>query len=60
MGPANIVKVNGYLTRREDVRAYRDIRDRMLGGVETASTLVMVSALVIPEATVEIEVVAAA
>lgn len=60
MGPANIVKVNGYLTRRDDVRAYRDIRDRMLGGVETASTLVVVSALVIPEAVAEIEVVATA
>jgi enamine deaminase RidA (YjgF/YER057c/UK114 family) len=60
MGPENVVKINGYLTRREDVRAYREIRDRMLGGVAAASTLVVVSALVIPEATVEIEVVAAA
>ena len=60
MGPENVVKVNGYLTRREDVRAYREIRDRMLGGVAAAATLVVVTALVIPEATVEIEVVAAA
>jgi len=60
MGPANLVKVTGFLTRREDVRAYRDIRDHLLGGIETASTLVIVAGLVLPDALVEIEAIAVA
>lgn len=60
MGPANLVKVTGFLVRPQDVRAYREIRDRLLGGIETASTLVIVAGLVMPDALVEIEAVAVA
>ena len=60
MGPQDLVKVTAYLTRHEDVAHYRDIRDRMLGGAETASTLVVVAGLAHPDWLVEIEAVAAA
>lgn len=60
MAAADIVKVNGYLTRAEDTPLFRGVRDRMLAGAESASTLVVVSALAHPDWLVEIEVVAAA
>jgi len=56
----NLVKVTAYLTNADEVGLYREIRDRMLGGVHTASTLVVVNALAHPDWTVEIEAVAAA
>lgn len=56
----DIVKVNVFLTRREDVGIYREIRDKMLEGRIPASTLVVVSGLASPEMLVEIEVIAAA
>ncbi len=59
MGAADLVKVTAYLTRHEDVAHYRDLRDRMLGGAETASTLVVVAGLAHPDWLVEIEAVAA-
>ena len=59
MGPEHLVKVTAYLTRHEDVAHYRDIRDRMLGGAESASTLVVVAGLAHPDWLVEIEAVAA-
>ena len=43
----------------EDVALYRDIRDRMLGGAEAASTLVVVAGLANPDWLVEIEAIAA-
>ena len=60
MGPHDLVKVNGYITRAEDVGLYRRVRERMIPGAEPASTLVVVTALVQPEMVVEIEAVAAA
>ena len=59
MGASDLVKVTAYLTRQEDVAHYRGIRDRMLGGAETASTLVIVAGLAHPDWLVEIEAVAA-
>ena len=59
MGGADVVKVTAYLTQPEDVKFYREIRDRMLNGVETASTLVIVAGLAHPDWRVEIEVIAA-
>jgi enamine deaminase RidA (YjgF/YER057c/UK114 family) len=56
----DIVKVNVFLTRREDVGIYREIRDRVLEGRMPASTLLIVAGLVLPETLVEIEVIAAA
>jgi 2-iminobutanoate/2-iminopropanoate deaminase len=55
----DVVKITAYLTRREDIAAYRAVRDRMIGEARPASTLVVVSALVRPEWLVEIEAIAA-
>ena len=60
MKTKDIVKVTAYLTNAEDVGIYRDIRDRMLGGHVSASTLLIVSGLADPNWTVEIEAIAAA
>ena len=59
MGPPDVVKVTAYLTRHEDVAHYREVRDRMLGGIETASTLLIVAGLAHPDWLAEIEVIAA-
>lgn len=59
MGPADIVRLNGYLVRPEDVKAYRDIRVRHLGSAEPASTLVIVAGLASSDWLVEVEAVAA-
>ena len=60
MWPHALVKVNAYLTDRAYVPTYRAVRDRMLGDVATASTLLIVAGLADPKALVEIEAVAAA
>lgn len=60
MKKEDIVKVTAYLTNAEDVGIYRDIRDRMLDGHISASTLLIVSGLADPNWTVEIEAIAAA
>lgn len=59
MSVHDIAKVTAYLTRAEDTALYRKVRDRMLDGAETASTLVIVSGLAHPDWLVEIEAVAA-
>lgn len=59
MSAADLVKVTAYLTRREDLGAYRGARDRMLGDAKPASTLLFVSGLADPAWLVEIEGVAA-
>jgi 2-iminobutanoate/2-iminopropanoate deaminase len=59
MGPEDIVRLNGYLVRSEDVAAYREIRVRHLGNLKPASTLVIVAALASPDWLVEVEAVAA-
>ncbi|MFZ5791844.1 MAG: RidA family protein [Pseudomonadota bacterium] len=59
MDVGDIVKVNQFLTRAQDVGASRTIRDEMLGGHAAASTLLVVSALAHPALLVEIEVIAA-
>ncbi len=55
----DLVKVTVLLTRASDIAASRIIRDRMLGAVEPASTLMIVAGLAAPEMLVEIEGVAA-
>lgn len=60
MGPHDLVKVTAYLTDREDIGLFREIRDARLEGAQPASTLVVVSGLADPEWRVEIEAVAAA
>lgn len=59
MGPADIVRVNAYVTSQEGVAVFRTVRDRMLAGAAPASTLLIVAGLAHPDWLVEIEVVAA-
>ena len=59
MALSDIVKVNIYLTRREDIPRLRDIRAERLA-VAPAVTMVLVAGLHDPEWLVEIEAVAAA
>jgi enamine deaminase RidA (YjgF/YER057c/UK114 family) len=59
MNAHNIVKVTAFLTRRDDLAAYREVRDRMMRDARPASTLVFVSGLASPDWLVEIEAVAA-
>lgn len=59
MGPADVVRLNIYLTDAGDVATYRRIRDDRMEGRLTASTLLVISALVDPKMKVEIEAVAA-
>ncbi len=59
MGYEHIVKLTHYLTRQEDIAAYREVRAQVLGKLAPASTLLVISALARPEALIEIDVVAA-
>lgn len=56
---SDIVRVNAYVTRREDMPAYMRVRDRIVGEPPPASTLLIVSGFTRPEFLVEIEAVAA-
>ena len=55
----NIVKVNVFLTRREDIDYYRESRGAFLGDSPPASTLLFVAGLADPAMVVEIEAVCA-
>ena len=57
-GFEDVVKVNVYLRRIGDRAAVNTVRQRYFGESRPASTLVEVSAFVIPEALVEIDAVA--
>lgn len=59
MGFENLVKVTHYLTRREDIGVYREVRAQFLGKNAPASTLLVIAALARPEALVEVEAIAA-
>ena len=59
MGVEDIVKLTQYLTRREDLAHYRDIRSRNLREHRPASMLMFVEELVWPDMLIELEVVAA-
>lgn len=59
MEPRNLVKVTTFLTRREDIAASRAARQRHLGDLRPASTLLIVSGLASPDYLAEIEAVAA-
>lgn len=58
MSAADLVKVNHYLTRADDLKDYNAVRSRHLGPARPASTLVVVQALARPEWRVEVEGVA--
>ncbi|HUK59417.1 MAG TPA: RidA family protein [Stellaceae bacterium] len=55
----DIVKINHYLTRKEDIAAYREVRGKALGSHQPASTLLVISALAREDFLVEVECVAA-
>ena len=59
MTKEDLVKVNSYLVRRQDLDAYRAIRSRFYGGVRPASTLLLISGLAREGGLIEIEAVAA-
>ena len=59
MGIEDIIRINQFLTRREDLDSYRAIRTRHLGDARPASTLLFVDELIWPEMLIEIEVIAA-
>ena len=59
MGPADIVRLNTYLTDSNDIAGYRAIRDSHMSGHEAASTMLVISALAQPQFKIEVEAVAA-
>jgi enamine deaminase RidA (YjgF/YER057c/UK114 family) len=59
LGVEDLVKVNTYITRPEDVDVNHRIRDRMLKDDGPTVTMVTVAALVHPEWRVEVEGIAA-
>jgi enamine deaminase RidA (YjgF/YER057c/UK114 family) len=59
MSVTDLVKVDGFVVRPGLIPLYRTVRERRLGGHAAASTLVVVSALVVPSLLVEIQAVAA-
>jgi enamine deaminase RidA (YjgF/YER057c/UK114 family) len=60
MGPADVIRINAFVTAREHMAAYMAARDDWLAGVARlpASTLVIVSGFTRPEFLVEVEVTA--
>jgi enamine deaminase RidA (YjgF/YER057c/UK114 family) len=62
MGPADVIRINAFVTDRAHMRAYMAARDAWLAGVTRlpASTLVIVAGFTRPEFKVEVEVTAAA
>lgn len=60
MTPENLVKITAFLTRREDLGTFREVRDRLVTVAKPASSLVLVAGLADPAWLVEIEAVAAA
>lgn len=59
MAVADIVKLTQHLINREDLGAYRDIRNSYLGDHAPASMLTFLPSLVWPNMLIELEVVAA-
>lgn len=59
LGFSDIVRINAYLTRREDMAGYMAVRDRLVADPPPASTLMIVSGFTRPEFLVEVEVIAA-
>ena len=55
----NVVRINAYVTAREHMRPYMDVRDRLFPAPSPASTLMIVSGFTREEFKVEVEVVAA-
>lgn len=60
MGLEHVVKINAYVTGREHLRSYMDVRNELFGEPYPASTLMIVSGFARPEFLVEIEAIGAA
>ena len=60
MSLSDVVRINAYVTGRDHLKPYMQVRDEMFGDPPPASTLMIVSGFAREEFTVEIEVVAAA
>jgi 2-iminobutanoate/2-iminopropanoate deaminase len=60
MGLADIVRINAYVSGREHLQPYMEVRNALFTDGLPASTLMIVSGFARPEFTVEIEAVAAA
>ena len=56
----DVVRINAYVTGREHLRPYMDVRDGLFEEPYPASTLMIVSGFARPEFVVEIEALAAA
>lgn len=59
LGLEHVVRINAYVSGREHLRPYMDVRNRRFGAPLPASTLMVVSGFARPEFFVEVEVIAA-
>ena len=59
MGPEDLLRVNQYFVRPEDVEPVRKMRVKMTGDLRTGSTLLRVAGLASPDWLIEIEAMAA-
>lgn len=59
LGLEHVVRINAFVTAREHLKPYMDVRNKRFGQPLPASTLMMVAGFARPEFLVEIEVVAA-
>ena len=59
LGLEHVVRINAFVTGREHLRPYMDVRNKRFGHPLPASTLMIVAGFARPEFLVEIEVVAA-
>jgi len=59
LGLEHVVRINAYVSGREHLRPYMDVRNRRFSPPFPASTLMIVSGFARPEFTVEVEVIAA-
>jgi 2-iminobutanoate/2-iminopropanoate deaminase len=59
MGLKDIVRINAYVTGREHLQPYMQVRNGLFGEPYPASTLMIVAGFARPEFVVEIEVIAA-
>lgn len=54
----DVVRITTYLTSLDDLAGMREVRSEYLSSEPPASTAVQVAALVVPEAMIEVEVIA--
>jgi enamine deaminase RidA (YjgF/YER057c/UK114 family) len=59
MSFADVIRVSGFVTRREDFAAYMAVRDRYTLDTKPVSTLIIVGGFTRPDFLVEVEVTAA-